>query len=332
MQQPPRLYKIEISAKTIIFTIVVLLLLQLLWLVRELLFSFIIAFIVMSAFNPLVSRLGRWRIPRVLSTMIIFIVVLGGIGYLFAWILPPVVHETTILLRNLPDSFQGFNFNWDQNFFTKYVPDITGNAFSFLRNTFSNIIFAISTIFFSFYFLVEEEVVKKTMIRFFDKKDADAIADMFSRAEKRMREWVWGELILMLSIGITTYVGLTLLGIRYAVPLAVLAGLLEVVPIIGPIISAIPAFLITSTQSLFTGFTVVALYFVIQQLENQVLVPVIMNRAVGLNPIITLTALIIGGKLGGTLGIILAIPATLCIETVTAEIIRLRRSPTSQSE
>jgi predicted PurR-regulated permease PerM len=81
---------------------------------------------------------------------------------------------------------------------------------------------------------------------------------------------------------------------------------------------------VTASQNIFAGLSVVVLYFIIQQVENQVLVPVVMRRAVGLNPIVTLTALIIGGKLGGILGLLLAIPITLCIETVINEMANLR--------
>ena len=139
-----------------------------------------------------------------------------------------------------------------------------------------------------------------------------------------MRAWLWGQLILMLAIGLVTYVGLILLGVRYALPLAVFAGLLEIVPILGPTISTVPAFIVTASQNMFSGLTVIALYFIIQQIENQVLVPVVMRRAVGLNPIVTLTALIIGGKLGGILGLLLAIPITLCVETVINEMANMR--------
>lgn len=328
MQNRP--HKIEISARTILFTIVVLLALQLIWIVRELIFSFIVAFIIMSAFNPFVTRLERWYIPRALSALCLFIILLTGLGYLFAVLIPPVVQETTVLVRNLPSYLQKMEFykslNLDQNFFTKYVPDLTNNAFDILRNTFSNVISVISTLFFSFYFLIEKDVIKKLLSKFFDKKDTDAIAGIFERAEMRMRDWLWGELVLMIAIGVATYIGLTLLGVRYVVPLALFAGLLEVVPVLGPTISAVPAFLITASQSLFSGVTVIALYFVIQQLENQILVPVIMRRALGLSPIVTLAALIVGGKLGGILGIFLAIPVSLCIETIVTESLKLRRA------
>jgi predicted PurR-regulated permease PerM len=318
-----KIYKIEISAKTIVFTILFLVFLNLLWIVKELIFSFFIAFMVMSALNPLVSFLEKKRIPRALTTLSSFLIIISLISYLFYWVIPPVIKETTLLFKNLPKIIESFvpdsSVILENDFFTRSIPNITSNAFQFLRNVVSNVIFVISTIFFSFYFLIEENALRKFFTGFFDKTTAIKALNILDRTEKRLRSWFWGQLILMLVIGIITFIGLTLLNVKYALSLSLIAGLLEAVPILGPIISTIPAFIIALSDSTFLGVAVIALFFVIQQLENQVLVPYVMRRAVGLNPIITLTALIVGGKVGGFLGILIAIPVTVFIETIVVE-------------
>jgi len=316
-------YKIEISSRTIVFTVAFLLALQLLWLVKELIFSFLIAFILMSALNPWITALNKKKVPRGLSTVIIFIVLLFSLGYFFSWITPPIFHETTLLFQNLPTLIKNINPNISQylafGYIEKNIPNLTGNAFVFLTAVFSNLILVISILFFSLYLLMEEDVIKKFILRFVDKKDAKRLERIFDKVEKRMRSWFWGEAILMLSIGTLTFIGLSLIGVRYTLPLAIIAGLLEVVPILGPILSVVPAFIVASSESYFLGLATIALYFVIQQSENQILVPFVMRKAVGLNPIATLAALIIGGKLLGLLGVILAIPITLLIEVVVTE-------------
>lgn len=282
----------------------------------------------MSALNPVVTNLQNKKIPRGLSSLIIFVLLFTALGYIFAWIIPPVVSETTLLFKNLPKIVSNINPNlsvyFDISLFSKYFPTITSNALQFLKNIFSNVIFVLSTIFFSFYFLVEEGALKKFIARVFEKKEAGKITTALEKAEKRMRSWFWGELILMLVIGILTFIGLSLLNIRYATSLALIAGLLEIVPVLGPVLSAVPAFIIASSDSYFLGLAAIALYFIIQQLENQVVVPLVMKRAVGLNPIATLAALIIGGKLAGFFGVLLAIPITLFVETLLIEFSRLR--------
>lgn len=318
-----KIYKIEISTRTIIFTVLFLLVLQLLWQVKEVIFSLLIAFILMSAFNPWVTALNKKRVPRSLSTAVILIVLIFSIGNLFAWIIPPVAHETTLLFKNLPYLLRDINPDLSQylafDYWSKNIPSITGNAFAVLRAVFSNVIFLISTLFFSLYLLIEENALRKFVSKFLAKEDADRLIGAVDKAEKRMRAWFWGEMVLMVVIGTLTFIGLTLIGVNYALPLAIIAGLLEIVPILGPVLSAVPTFIVASSQSYFLGWAVIALYFIIQQTENQILVPLVMKRAVGLNPIITLAALIIGGKLLGFLGILLAIPITLLIEVIVTE-------------
>lgn len=315
-------YKVEISYKTVIFIVVFLLGLQIVWMMRELIYSFIIAFIIMSALNPPVTYLEKKRIPRAISALIIFILGISTVSFLISWIVPPIVIETTGLVKALPSYFSQVNFYGmpvDVNSFTRYVPDITSNAFQIVRSTFSNIVFVITTLFFSYYFLIEANLIKKFLVKFVRHEDANRVATIFERAEVRMRDWLWGQVTLMLTIGLLTYVGLVLVGAKYPLPMAVLAGLLEVVPMAGPVIAAVPAILINGIYSPIAGFTVAALYFIVQQVENQIVVPIVMRRAVGLNPIITLAALIIGGNVGGILGMLLSIPVALFIETIVVE-------------
>ncbi len=127
---------------------------------------------------------------------------------------------------------------------------------------------------------------------------------------------------LMFIVGLLSFIGFSLVGIKYALPLAVLAGLLEIVPNLGPTIAAVPTILIGLSQSYFMGLVALAITFLVQQLENNVIVPMIMKKATGLNPIFILIALIIGGRIGGVLGLILALPATLILETLLIEVIK----------
>jgi predicted PurR-regulated permease PerM len=161
--------------------------------------------------------------------------------------------------------------------------------------------------------------------KFLEEEQVEQIINVSNRVENRMGAWLWGELILMTVIGVMSYIGLALLHMRYILPLAIIAGLLEIVPIIGPIISTIPAFFVAVSSSWFLGLSIIALYFLIQQLENHLIVPLVMKKAIGLNPIITLIALTIGGKLGGFLGILLSVPAALLLETLLIEITRGKR-------
>ena len=171
---------------------------------------------------------------------------------------------------------------------------------------------------------MEDNFIKKYLARFLNNKQQGILNNISDKIESRMGSWLFGELILMSIIGVATYIGLVVLGVKYALPLAFLAGLLEVVPIIGPTISAIPAILVASTTSFFLGGVTLFLYFIIQQLENNLVVPLVMKKTVGIHPVATLIALTIGGKLGGLLGIILSVPAALVVETILLEYLAIR--------
>ena len=122
-----------------------------------------------------------------------------------------------------------------------------------------------------------------------------------------------GQILLMLIIGVLTYIGLFFLDVKYALTLALIAGLFELIPYVGPFIALIPAAILAFIQAPLLGLLVVILYVVIQQLENYVIVPQVMKKTVGLNPIVIIIVMLIGAKLAGVIGIILSVPLTASI-------------------
>jgi len=120
----------------------------------------------------------------------------------------------------------------------------------------------------------------------------------------------------MFLVGVFTYIGLLLLGIEFALPLAILAGLLEIVPYVGPILAAVPAAIVGFGISPLMGAATIALAFLIQQLENYFLVPKIMQKSVGVSPLITLLALSIGFRLAGILGVVISVPVVITLQVL----------------
>lgn len=321
--------QVEISYKSIVFAVLFPLFLWFLWINQELLFSLLIAFILMSALRPIAEWLVAHKFPR---TAAIFTVFFGFIIFftgLVSLIIPPIVLETTNFIRNLPAIVQDVNPEIrqyvDLNSISQYVPTVTNNIFGVIGGLFSNFIFILTTLFFTLYFLMERDLVRKALKPFFHPKEVEQYAKIAEQVEVRLTAWFWGQISLMFLIGLVTYIVLTLLGIRYALPLAVLSGLLEIVPNLGPILATFPAALVGFSSSVVTGVAVVAVYFIIQQLENAVIVPQIMRRAVGVNPIMTLISLLIGGKIGGVLGVLLSIPILLIIQTIISEVWKHRK-------
>jgi predicted PurR-regulated permease PerM len=137
-----------------------------------------------------------------------------------------------------------------------------------------------------------------------------------------MTAWLRGQVILGLIIFAVTLVGLSILKVNYALTLAVIAGLLEVLPIIGPIVAGGLAVLIALTQSPLLALIVMGFYLLVQQLENHILVPQVMKKSLGLNPIAVILAIIIGGKLLGFIGILISVPVTAAIGVLLEEFVK----------
>lgn len=315
--------KIEISSKTIVFTVLFLLSLKMIWQIHELIFSLFIAFIIAGALKPGVDYLEKRKIPRTLASFLIYLIFILLIAGTFNIIIPPLAQEISRLFKNLPyiikKTFPYAPINFFTNFFTQNLPGIANQTVDIIRGIFSNIVFVTSTLFFGFYFILDNHLIEKLLGSFFEDSEVSRIKYIIDRGQKRMAAWFWGEIILMLIIGIMTYIGLTTIGMKYVLALAVLAGLFEAIPTLGPIASAVPSFLIGFSYSPVLGVSTIFLNFIIQQLENNLVVPFVMKKVIGLHPVITLIALIIGGKLAGILGVILAVPTTIFIETVLIE-------------
>jgi len=205
------------------------------------------------------------------------------------------------------------------NFLSNNIPSLANETINLIKSAFSNVIFVTSTLFFGFYFILEKNIFSKLLGNFFDDMELNQISLIAERAQKRMSSWFWGEIILMLVVGTMTYIGLSIIGVKYVLALAVLAGLLEIIPNLGPIISSIPAILIGFSSLPILGVYCAILYLIVQQLENNLIVPIVMKKATGLHPIVTLIAMVIGGKVAGIMGVLLAIPSTIFIETILIE-------------
>jgi len=318
--------KIDISHKTVIFIALLILGLWAIYLIRDLLVILFVAIILMSAFSPLVNFFVRLRVPKSLSIAITYIVIIILVGGLLATVVPPLIEESRRLLVTLPPILgQFFNItNIDRSVFQSELTTISKNIFSITLAAFDNFIAIIFLLVVTFYLLLEKDNLEDRMAQLFIGRE-ERVRKSIIQMEEKLGAWLRGQLFLSLVIGMLVYIGLLVLNIPYALPLAVLAGILEVVPVIGPIISAIPAVLVALTISPFFSLGVVAMYFVIQQLENHLIVPQVMRKAVGLNPLVVILAIAIGSRLLGFAGALLAVPLAVVLQIIVAEIIEERK-------
>lgn len=321
--------RVDISYKTIIFTVLFLISVYILYLLRNVILLLFISFIIMSAFNPLVSWTQKFKIPRALGILIFFIITGIIIGLIFASIIPAFIEQSTTLAKNLtitlPDSSV---FEFDPSMITSQFELISKNAVNVVKlavSAASNILTIFTVLVFNFYLLMERQNLPKYFKAYFGRGNgAEKAEELLDSIEKKLGGWVRGEIALMIIVGLLSYIGLTLLNIPYALPLALLAGLLELIPNIGPTISAIPAIIVGFTVSPAIALGVLALYLAVQQLENNIIVPMVMRQSVGINPIVTMLCLMVGFTLGGVPGMILGVPIYITSELVVQHIFKYR--------
>ncbi|PIZ47074.1 hypothetical protein COY32_02340 [candidate division WWE3 bacterium CG_4_10_14_0_2_um_filter_41_14] len=287
-----------------------------------LMISLFIAYILMATIMPAVHRFEKLGFPRWLAIISVFILSFTVIGLFLGVTMGPLVTEMQRFFTAVPtfvqESIAGLNI--EGSVFQPYVYDAVSTVAQQLASVpldivkfgttfFGGIINVIMVLIFTFYLALQNEGVHSFMVRVLPLGDKSEMPKLFESVDQRLGAWLRGQFLLMTIIGTVTYVALTIIGLPFALPLAIIAGLLEIVPIIGPIISAVPAMLVALTISPVKAVVVALLFTLIQQLEASVVVPRVMKSAVGLDPLVVLIALTVGGRMAGPVGALLSVPA-----------------------
>jgi predicted PurR-regulated permease PerM len=319
--------KIEISTKTIFFATGFFIFLGILWQIKEIILVLFLAFILMSALRPFVVKMEKFRVPRFFAILSIYIVLIFFLGVAGGIVLPPLIYQTIKFWEKLPSIFTKILpfLPLNLEFLTSELTPIGGSVLRAVINFFSNIFTLVTLFVLSFYLLLERGNLQNYFKTLLGEENGQRVFQLTLKIEDKLGAWVRGQLILMFVVGLFCFIGLTALGVDYALPLGLTAGLLEIVPVAGPILSGIPAVLVGLATSPILALSVVALYFLVQQAENHLIVPLVLNKALGLPPIVILIALMIGGRLGGIFGVFLAVPAVLILQTILSEMVASKK-------
>lgn len=315
--------KIEISIKTVLFAFALIAALWVLGQIVDILILLFIAFLLMTAIHPLVVMLERVRIPRVLGILLVYALVFGVFGASLVGAVPALVVQSARLTQELPGFVARILPYWniDVTAISQQIAPIGESLVKVTLGVFSNIVAVVTVMVFTFYFLMERRHADQILTSIFGEEVSARVLVVLRNIERRLGSWVRGQLLLMAVVGMLSYIGLVMLHIEYAVPLAIFAGLLELVPMIGPTISAIPAVLVALGTSPLLALSVAALYIVVQQIENNLLVPLVMKRSVGFPPLLTILILLVGGRLAGIAGAVLSIPIALVVQEVASDLL-----------
>ena len=334
---------INISTGTVLKIVGIFLILAFAWFIRDVILMVFIAIIFASLIEPLVNFLEGKKIPRGVSVILIYIVLILFLILTVRLIIPPMVEQVASLAANFPslwnrilENFSNLRqYSEEQQLLDQIQQGLGGlqsglqkaasGVYSFIISIFRNLINFVMILVITFYLVVQKEAVSKLFRAVAPSAYQDYLINLFVAIQKKMGDWARGQLILGLIVGLFSFVGLLFIMPKYALVLALVAGITELIPYLGPTLGAIPAVFLGFTVppvSFWQGTAVLILYVVIQQVENNLLVPQVMKRQVGLNPVVTIIVMLIGARLAGIIGLILAIPVATAISVVLKDFLK----------
>jgi predicted PurR-regulated permease PerM len=349
-----------VAARTVLLAFALVLAVWLVVRLQSVLVQLLLAVILAAGMGPLVNQLaahpwvtvGRWswRPSRGLVVLVLYLALVLLVSLLGAILVPPLVNEIEDLVRRLPGyaaDLQAWLLTLPERY--PFLPAIDlaaglaeqlragaaqlasllGQALLLVRlalGLLSGTLNGIFVLILALYLTADSERILRSVLSFLPADRQELAERVAFRIGERLGGWVRGQIALSVIIGTITFVGLTLIDVRYAVLLALIAAIGEAVPMVGPIFSAIPAVMIASLQSPLQGLLTLGLYILVQQLENNLIVPKVMERAVALHPLVVLLALLSGAELLGVAGAVLAVPVAAALAVVLDEVRRERHS------
>jgi predicted PurR-regulated permease PerM len=313
------------------------------YLVRHVLLLIYVSGLLAIGFSPMVRLIerqkalpiGSKRFPRWLAILTIYLGILGFLALVGYLVFPPLVQQAQSLWRALPDmAARGQQFLLDKGILKEpltlrdavtHAPgggDAVGAVAGAVVNVAGGIFGVVTILILTFYLLVEADSIRSTFLWLFPRERRERVAAASREVTVKVSAWLGGQLLLGAIIGTTSAIGLWAIGVPFFYVLALISGIGEMIPVVGPILSAIPALAVASTISLKTVLLVLLFFFLQQQFENHVLVPKVMSRQVGVSAVTVIVALLIGGDLLGIVGAILAVPTAAILLVIASEALR----------
>lgn len=336
-------------AKFVVITILLLLLTAFLYEIRDILVIFFVSLLFAAALDPMVDALERRKIPRSLGVILIYVVVLAALGLLVSNLIPIVARELGELAAKIQDYvvnivsgkielpkylegvrpvikrfFEGIDVSKIGNYkdvllnFANKLSDVAGNVFNAVVVLFNGFFNVILVLVITFLMTVDEAGIDKFILSLFPARHADYIRAKSNAVKEKMGYWLRGQIVLCLVVGVLVYVGFFIIGlfskpVEYAATISIVAGFTELIPYAGPFIAWLVALPIAANQSLGLILWMTALMYLVQVLENNVIVPMVMHKAVGISPIFIMFSMFVGFSFLGIVGMILAVPVATAV-------------------
>ncbi|HYI07862.1 MAG TPA: AI-2E family transporter [Thermoanaerobaculia bacterium] len=333
--------ELETFARKVLIVVAVLCMAALLWAARDVLLLVCIAAALAAGISPAVRRVRIWwryrfrrKLSRGAGVMIVYLPFLIGVLLLGILVVPRFIADSRELGRHLPELI-------DKNILTtleRWVPMGEVRAqlkngielprsrvFAYMRNAAAAVASLFAVLFMVAYMLIDAERLRNLFLLIYPPEVRGKRRSALMRIAKRMSSWLSGQLLLSLIIGLTTFAGLVALRIPYALPLAIIAAIGELIPVFGPTIGAIPVLAIALLHSPWQFWSYLVFAVLLQKVENWFIVPRVMSRKVSISPLAIFIAFMIGASLLGVVGAIMAIPAAAIIQVAFDEVFVSRR-------
>lgn len=336
MENLSKTVHVHITTNTILRVILLSILGYLLYRIKDLLFLLLVSIVIATFVDAVAQKLKRYRFPRTLSVILVFVILILGLAAIVYAVVPTLFNELTHAVNNLskyvpadklqaiidPNAIKGIN-SFVSNIGTEVpVSEVASNTRALLSSVSGAFYGTVQTLFgslanlvlifvLSFYLSIQEKGIEGFLKLIIPIKYEVYVIDVWQRSSRKIALWIRGQMMLALLIAIVTFTVLSLFHVPYALILALLTLVCELIPF-GMIFATVPAVLVGfSTGGLQLGLIVLLFYFLLQQLEGYVLVPLVNKSTTGISPLMVILALLIGAKLAGFWGLILAMPVAL---------------------
>jgi predicted PurR-regulated permease PerM len=336
---------ISISTGTMVRAVLIALTVFLLWVLRDLALVVLTAIVIASFIDSSIPHLQKIGFNRIFGIVIIYLVSIlffAGLFYLFAPLLITEIYNFSNFISAYIPNVSFFNFFQNQAFSgakeivgalsgnysitsllsvsKAFVLNLSGGFFQILAVAFGGIFNFVLIILLSFYLSIQEKGIENFLHIIVPVQYDDYVVDLWTRSSRKIGLWVRGQMLLGFVIGVLIYLILSLLGIEYALLLAIIAGVMEMVPY-GILVALIPTFAFSYLSGgLSTALEVTGAYVIVHQFEVFLFSPLIIKKIVGLSPIVIILSVLIGFELGGFWGAVLSIPVAVILMEFLSDI------------
>lgn len=338
---------ISMSTGTVLKITLIAALAWLLYELRHLVLLVLTAVVISTALAPLVRKLMRFTHSRILAVIAVYLTMIATFFIVVFFFVPSVMADVSDFIMSIPtylstlehvgvlgqyssllglpslsqlsvtDLFAGVRDSLN----VQGVSFGVSNAVHVASTVFSSIFSCMLIVVFSFYFTVLETGVDDFLEVVVPKRHQRYVVGLWKRSQHKIGLWLQGQLLLAFIMGVLVFLGLSILGVPHALVLAFIASCLEIIPVFGPILAALPAVAIAFTDGgLSLGLLTIALYVIAQQFENHLIYPLVVTRVVGVPPLMVILALLVGAHLAGILGIILSVPMVATLRELIADL------------